>query len=327
MEHNPKDFANLALKTQYNDPHFNKGSKGLKHLEKFFSWLVPRAKETGTVKTFYFDGKLQAYFLRLNTVNPMNKKKGTNIHSTYNPRSQKALRWWKKTLREELKKCPVQALFHMSNFHMSHQKFINTLGFHIDCVQIIGQLNYSILQLQRRDLQKYKDGLRKRGLKIRKLTNEKWAAPLANVVVEEFKKRPWHCRFAAHDEYKKVLAKRFRDYAKAPYSKAHKNSNVWVVLKGNKPLGTFSSTVFEDGLLGKMGGMGFELGEELQGIGLGLIAYETMFKWLKKKDVKRYQGYSSNPAVLYLAREFKRRPAGWHFRKGKPHYPASHFKI
>ncbi len=324
---NPKDFAQLALKTQYNTPHLKRGAKALKHLSQLYSWLIPTAEKKGKVLTYYESGNLKAYYLRINSINPMNQQKGTNIHTNFDPSSKKAKAWWAKTVKAELKKCPYNSLLHLGGYHLKEEKLFNSLGFHKDGIQLVGNVNKAIKAVQKRDLQKIKRQLREKGYRIRKMTEEKWATPLAKVVVDEFKKRPWHCRFAAHDEFKKNLAKRLKEYAKNPNSKANRTSYVWVVLKGNKPLGDFSTTIFDNGLSGKMGGMGFELGEELQGIGLGLVAYETIFKWHQKKGVKRFQGFTSNPAVLHLAREFGRVPVGFHFRKGKPHYPSEHFLV
>ena len=327
QEHNPKDFAQLALKTQYNNPHLKRGPQALKQLTELYGWLIPTALKKGKVLTYYEDKKLLGYFLRINSVNPMNKQKGTNVHTNFDLSSKKATALWKKIIKYELSKCPTRSLLHLGQYHLKEEKLFNSLGFHVDSVQLIGNVAKALKEVQKRDLTKVKKQMREKGYRIRKLSNPDWASPLAKAVVEEFKKRPWHCRFAAYDEFQKVLADRLRAYAKNPKAKANRTSNVWVVLKGNRPLGDFSTTIFDTGLSGKMGGMGFEFGEELQGMGLGLIAYETIFKWHQKKGIKRFQGFTSNPAVLHLARKFGRKPVGWHFRKGKPHYPSSHFKI
>lgn len=322
-----KDISLLALDTHYREQNFQKGRKALNYLQGYFKGRIEEAKKDGSFETYYEGKNLLGYFIRVNYLSPYNFQQGVSLNGSYSPNSKKAKRWWRKTLKRELPKCPRGSLLHLGNFHLEDEDLIKSLGFYRDCVQIEGNVYSSLKILRKRNLLIIKKRIKENGLVIRKLTDEKLAKSLAEIVVEEFKKRPWHCRFMAYDEFKKPLAKKFRSYAKNPYKKEFRDTNVWVVLRGKKPLGTFSVVIFESGLHGRRSGLGFELSEELQGIGLGLLAYEKMFEWLRKRGVKAYQGYTSNPAVLHMAREFKRVPIGWHFRKGRPHYPAEHFDL
>ncbi|MCO4793289.1 MAG: GNAT family N-acetyltransferase [Bacteriovoracaceae bacterium] len=315
------EMAELAIQYNYSHKIFKNNKKSHKHMSKFYVFLIEKALKKGCIETFYMKDKLYAFFIRINFKHPMNEQIVNSINTSYRLRSPKAKKWWIRIVKRELQKCPRGTNLHVGPKFLKHKKLFNKFGFHMDAVQILGDVKKSLRIIESKDLKTHKN------ITIRKLTNPKWALPIAKVVIKEFKKRPWHCRFAAYDSCQKHFAKRYRDYANNRNSKEHKDTSCWVVLKDNKPLGIFSTVIREDGLMGKVAGLDFGFDESLQGKGIGLLAYREIFRWLDKKKVKPYQGFTSNPAVLHMARVLDRETINWHFRKGNPHYSETHFNI
>jgi hypothetical protein len=234
----------------------------------------------------------------------------------YDQSDQAAFAWLYQTIIDDLPKIDDGAMLTLPLAYQKLWPAWRKIGFSIESLSFGGFPRIALDSLLAKQSQPWPD-LAALNLTLTPIHDANHIHEIAALRADVFRRQPEYCWFY----HNPGVAEQFDSMTRARLTAGRQ----WRLDRNNHILGFFGYGAQTTELFGKSVSLDFAFAPEIQGLGLGRLAYKVMLKAMIDDGIAYFNGTTANPAVLHMSRHLLRPIITFNLRQAEHCPPLERF--